>query len=243
MANKSFCLSGLAFEMLIASQNEEKVIIPIESVLKNSHPEELYTELYSLFSNNVVINNAEKNCFDINEELASILKSIFSSRAVLKVTGNFDFDNTTYYYLAPYGIAQLKNNIIRKCVVLSSVDINELVDSILSDLNLPEDYQNPNNDTDNFINSVDEYFKSNDYRISTEMLKISTDEFKKKFEEAVGCIDLIIREDLNVTSRIAVYKKLVYYKIAQISIDDVGVSNYSRANFSKAIESITGEFL
>lgn len=243
MADKSFYLSGLAFEMLIASQNEEKVIIPTEGVLKNSKPEELYTELYSLFSNNIVINNAERNCFDVNEELALILKSIFSSRSVLKVTGNFDFDNTIYYYLAPCGIAQLKNNIIRKCVVLTSVGINELADSILSDLNLPEDYRNPNNDTDKFINSVDEYFKSNDYCISSEMLEISIDEFKKKFEEVVGFIDLILREDLNVISRIAMYKKSVYYKIAQISIDDMSVSNYSRANFSKAIETMTGEFL
>lgn len=243
MADKSFYLSELALEMLVASQNEEKVIIPTAGILKKSEPTALYSELYSLVANNIVINNIETACFDINEELAPIFKSIFSSKAVLKVTECSDSNNPIYYYLAPCGIAELKNNSLRRSVGLRHLNINELADSILSDLILPTDYQNLNKDTDMFISTVDEYFASNCDCICPEMLKNNVDELKNQIEGAVGFIDLISREDLNAISRIAVYKKSVYYKIAQISIQNVIINNYSRINFNKAIETMTGEFL
>lgn len=243
MADKAFYLSEFAFEMLIMSQNIEKVIIPIPEIVGKAEPESLYSELYSLVVNNIVINNAETACFDINEELVPIFKSIFSSKAVLRVTGRSKCNIFSYYYLSPYGIAELKNNCVRKSIRLRHLNDNELYDSIISNLILPRNYKNHNTDTDAFISSVDECFANSGDFIETKMLNKSVDELEEQIERSIGFVDLISRDNLNVISRIVVYKKSIYYKIAQITEENVLISNYSRINFNKAIEKMMGDFL
>lgn len=243
MSDKNFYLSELALEMLIASQGVKKINLPFGGVLKNSEPEDLHAELYSLFSNGIVSNGGESEGFAINGEVARILKCIINAKAIIRAENCRYSAPAVCYYLSDGGAAELRRDGCRKSVKLGYLSCEEIGDSIIEELELPAEYKFFDGGASRFIENIDSGFSDADSGICTQMLEYEREEIKNKIDGLTGIVDLIMNDSLKTTVRTVVFRRTVYYKVAVITESTVSLNNYERNSFCAAINEMTGEFL
>lgn len=242
MSDNGFFLSILAIEMLLASQGNKKTVLPVESELKKAKTKDLYAEIYSMVSSGILLNEDGAESFEINQEFAPIIRSMISSEGILMVVKCSRPHTPVYYYLSKYGIVKLNTSSTREGVRLSRLIQEELTESVINNLGLPEVGPNLDSDKEKFINSVENH-QCNPYRdVCSDMLSYSREKMIEIIDGIEGYVDLILNENLKTVKRIVVFKKNVYYKIAGITENTVNISNYSKGELFKVIEAITGVF-
>lgn len=233
MEDKSFYLSELALEMLVSSQGVSKIPLPTSGGLKEASREDMLKELYSLVSNGIMENNEEKNCFTVNEELVPFIKTILSSKSVLRVTDMRYTKSPFYCYLSADNVTVMEKSGFHGGVKLGSIKAESLSEKLFNKFNITENSENVSGGTEE-LETGDDIFPA-------EMLLMDIEELKSGFDDTEGCIDVIRCENLNIVCRIMIFKKSSEYKIAVMNERKILICDYTFANFCKATERMTGE--
>lgn len=207
MSDNGFYLSVLALEMLVASQGNKKAVLPVASELKKSKTKDLYAELYSMVSNGILLNEEGAGRFEINKDLAPIIKSMVSSKGVLMVVKCNRPHTPVYYYLSKDGIVKLNACSTREGVRLSRLMREELTESVICNLGLPEDIHNLDSDKEKFINIVENHQNTPYQGVCCDMLSYSREEMTDRIDGIEGYADLIVNKELKTVRRMAVLKK------------------------------------
>lgn len=234
MEDKSFYLSDLALEMIVLSQDIPQILLPVSGVLKDTSQEEMIKELYSLVSNGIMENDEKNNCFALNKDLATLLKTVIGSQSVLRVSDLRYAHNPVYCYLSGDSVTVIEAGGFHSGIKLSGISSDDLNERIFKNLNITENAENVSSD-------IEEVESGKIF--PEEMLSTDIEDLRKGFDDIEGCVDIISCENFDTVCRILVFKKSSEYKIAVLTEDKTLVCDYTYQNFCRVTEKKTGEKL
>lgn len=241
MEDKSLYLSDLSLEMLSVAQKNCKTYLPIVGKLSEVSLQEIHMELYSLATNNIIIQEDEEK-FTISPEYVSLFRTLFSAEKLVKVYDCVSKKTISYY---PYEgkMVELKLNVLRKRICLTEFLGTSFGEKLSTNLNLPE-LSVEEAILDGIVLEIESLSDVKKAEAKPEWLNVNPEELISKAEgyDIVGIVDCLRSNSDKNISRTIIYRQSIFYKLITISEDGVQYNNYNGHSFNDIFNRIIGEY-
>lgn len=241
--NKSFFISGFAFEVLIRSQCDAPIYLPGEQKIETSSDNDIIYGIHSMVECGALEIADDEKGFNVTSDFEPVVKTVINAKAILRAM-RADSEYPIYYYVSDGSVAFIETVINRNNTYrIGTVANGALAEIICESMNLPCDDSETNEKIEHFLDLSREngYDDGNEKKILETDLKTKIDKVLKT-DDVLCVIDVIKASSGRIKSRWIVYQASVLEKMAIIkpknSIESMA---YTYGMFSEKVNSVPEE--